>query len=195
MIPATPEDKILITDLLSRSFDKNKSVNYVLKQDDQRPRRMRVLMEYVFEMCYHYGGIWLTPERNAVVLVLLPERKKRFFHTLKLDFRLATGCIGLSRVMKVLKREGKIKKYHPKEMIYLWFIGVEPEQQGKGTGSRLLQYICDMGRERGLPVCLETSTPENLPFYKKAGFEVYQELDFGHRLYMFRKEANKTERS
>ena len=188
MIAATQADRAYIVDLLSRSFDANRSVNYVLKQDGRRTERMRVLMEYVFEMCFHYGEIWLTPEKNAVVLTLMPGRKKKFFHTLRLDWRLATRCIGLSRVMKVLKREGKIKKFHPKEMIYLWFIGVEPAQQGKGTGSRLLQFICDKGQAMQLPVYLETSTPENLPFYTRAGFEVYQELDFGSALYLFRKE-------
>jgi hypothetical protein len=189
MIPATFEDKKLIIDILSQSFDTNKSVNYVVKQDSKRKQRIRKLMDYVFEMCWHYGEIYLSPDKDGVVLILLPDKKKSFWKTTKLDLSLALHVVGPGRVVKVLRREGRIKKYHPAKMIYLWFIGIEPGQQGKGIGSRLLKGILELSTHKNLPVYLETSTQENVPFYQKAGFQVYQELNFGSALYLFRREV------
>lgn len=69
---------------------------------------------------------------------------------------------------------------------YLWFIGVNPELQGKGLGSALFQEI-EAQNKTQLPTYLETSTETNLPFYQKLGFEVYREVDLGYRLYMMGK--------
>ncbi|MBC9914948.1 GNAT family N-acetyltransferase [Chitinophaga varians] len=69
-------------------------------------------------------------------------------------------------------------------MNYLWFIGVSPEGQQQGTGSRLLQHVVMHGRR---PVYLETSMVNNVNWYTKRGFEVYQTLPFGHGdLYLLR---------
>ena len=50
MLKATYNDKELILDILCKSFDKNNSVNYVVRQDKKRKKRIRVLMDYSFEI-------------------------------------------------------------------------------------------------------------------------------------------------
>ena len=82
----------------------------------------------------------------------------------------------MHRLIRVLRRENYIKKYHPKSnYIYLWFLGVNPEKQGKGTGKKLLQDLLDIADNEVLPVYLETSNPRNLNFYQKFGFDIYHE--------------------
>jgi ribosomal protein S18 acetylase RimI-like enzyme len=88
-----------------------------------------------------------------------------------------------------LDRESKIKKFHPKEFIYLWYVGVEPTDQGKGIGSSLLQDIINLSNKRKLPIYLETSTERNLPLYERFKFEKYQELNFNYTLYLYKKES------
>ncbi|PPL02465.1 tetratricopeptide repeat protein [Parapedobacter indicus] len=53
MIKADPNDKTLITELLAESFEKNLSVNYIIRQDEKKAHRLRVLMEYSIKMCSH----------------------------------------------------------------------------------------------------------------------------------------------
>ena len=190
MIPAKPEDKQVIVDILAKSFDENKSVNYVVKQDKKRTRRVRRLMNYSFELCRHSGEIYLSDDKKGVALLLLPHKKKISLWNIWNDLHLALGAIGVTRVAKVLKREAKISKYHPKEFIYVWYIGVEPGEQGKGIGSDLMKGIIDIGNQRQLPLYLETSTEKNLLFYERFNFKIYQELDFGHILYLFRKDPD-----
>ena len=73
-------------------------------------------------------------------------------------------------------------------MYYLWFIGVDPKEQNKGTGSALLNEVIKMGRVKQRPVCLETSTLKNIPWYEKFGFTIYNKLHFGYEPFCLKKE-------
>lgn len=184
MIQATLEDKEIIVDILSNSFQDNKSVNYIVKQDKNRIARIRKLMEYAFDVCFMAGSVLLSDDKKGCALVLSPHAKKISWRNFLLDARLALQCCGLRNVSKVLKRESKIKALHPKHPYkHLWFIGVQPEEQNRGIGSSLLKYIIS----EDIPFYLETSTLKNLPWYKQHGFEVYSELNFGYTLYLLKK--------
>ena len=188
MIKATSSDRNEIVTLLAKSFDTNQSVNYIIQQDAKRPARLRALMKYSFDMCYLFGDIFLSNDRTACALVLYPDKKKTTARSILLDVRLIIDCIGLRNIKKALARENAIKKLQAKEaMYYLWFIGVAPEQQGKGAGSNLLDDIIQDSKQQGRPIYLETSTLKNLPWYKKAGFEIYQELDLSYKLFFLRR--------
>ena len=189
MIKASYTDKSILLDILCDSFDTNNSVNYVVKQDEKRKQRIRNLMDYSFEVCYLFGEILLSDDKKACALILFPDRKKTTFKTILLDIKLATTCVGITRVLKILDRDSKIKSFYPKHPVYyLWFIGVSSDSQRKGIGRVLLNDIIkeSVGMQR--PIYLETSMAENIPFYKKAGFEVYNELDFGHKLFLIKRD-------
>jgi GNAT superfamily N-acetyltransferase len=189
MLKAGYKDKELILDILCKSFDTNKSVNYVVKQDNHRKRRIRTLMDYSFEICFRYGRIYLSNNKDGCALILFPDKKKATLKTILLDAKMVISSVGLSRVKKVLKREAKIKVAYPdKQLLYLWFIGVNPEVQHKGIGSDLLKEIIKESNALKRPIYLETSMQENIEFYNKVGFTVYKELDFGHTLYLVKRE-------
>jgi ribosomal protein S18 acetylase RimI-like enzyme len=189
MIKADYTDKPIVIDILCGSFDTNKSVNYVVKQDGRRKERIRNLMDYSFELCYMFGEVLLSSDKKACALILFPDKKKTSLKTILLDVKLATSCIGITRVFKVLERDSKIKSFYPKHPVYyLWFIGVASDSQHKGIGLALLNDIVKESDSMQRPIYLETSMPENIDFYKKARFEVYNELDFGHRLFLIKKE-------
>lgn len=191
MLKANYKDKELVLDILCKSFDVNKSVNYVVKQDSRRKKRIRTLMDYSFEICYKYGQIYLSDNKEACALTLLPDKKKTTLKTILLDAKMAISSVGLSRVTKVLERDSKIKGAYPNSQIfYLWFIGVNPDVQQKGIGSDLLKDIIKESDELKRPIYLETSMPENIKFYNKFGFTIYKELDFGHKLYLIKRESN-----
>ena len=188
MLKARYEDRGLVVQILSRSFDDNKSVNYIVRQDSRRAQRLVRLMEYSFDYCQLFGEVYLSEDRQGCALMVLPGQKKTTVRSVLLDLKLIFLCVGLSNVRKVLKREAAIKKFHPAgSMYYLWFIGVLPEAHHSGIGSGLLREIIRC-KEGSLPIYLETSVEKNLPWYEKFGFKVYGELDLGYRLLFLRRE-------
>lgn len=182
------QDNQLVIDILEKSFDDNRSVNYVVKQDEKRRERIKGLMDYSFNVCNAFGEVWISDDQQACALILHPDRKRTSLRTLIWDLRLALFVIGIDRVGTVLKRESMIKAKHPKEPFsYLWFIGVNPQRQNKGIGSAFIRDVIDECERKKRPIYLETSTEKNLPFYKKFGFEIFHSLDLSYTLYHLRK--------
>ena len=48
--------------------------------------------------------------------------------------------------------------------------------QGKGVGSKLIRFGIERAEKAGVPCYLESSNVKNIPFYKRHGFEVIEEL-------------------
>lgn len=189
MIRAQHTDKDLIVSILVSSFDDNKSVNYIIRQDSKRVERIKRLMEYSYDVCNLFGDIFLTEDKKGCALIVYPEKKKTTLKSLLLDASLIIKCTGFSNVKKAMKREAAVASVHPDGLIYyLWFIGVNTVDQGKGIGTQLLDFIIKEGHAQNRIICLETSTKRNIPWYQKKGFQIYKELDFGYRLYCMKVE-------
>lgn len=190
MIKAAYSDKALVVDILTKAFDDNKSVNFVVKQDCHRIARIRALMSYSFDVCHSFGSIFLSPERHACALVLFPDKQKATLKTIFWDIRLVCMSVGLKKIWKVLKRSALIKKQYPNEPIcYLWFGGVDPTFQGQGVAGKWMDDLLSTNVSEGRSLFLETSTIRNLPLYQRNGFEIYRELEIsGHTLYLMKRQ-------
>jgi len=180
-------DKKIVIDILTKSFDTNQSVNFIIKQDQNRIHRIRALMDYSFDMCFSFGEVFLSDDKNACALILFPDKKRTTIKSIIWDIKLIWNSVGVANIGKALKRESEIKKLHPDElMYYLWFIGVNPDSQHKGIGTRLLNDISEDSTLTNRSIFLETSTVRNLPWYKKNGFKIYHELELGYKLHFLK---------
>ena len=188
MIRAEDTDRNLVVNILARAFDDNLSVNYMVRQDIKRTQRIKYLMEYSFDVCKDSGEVFLSEDKTGCALVLLPDQRRTNLKSVLLDIKLVALCLGFSNLKKTLAREAKIKNLHPEHIYHVWFLGVDPAKQNKGTGSRLVSELLRDGRSRQRTICLETSTLKNIPWYEKFGFHIYNELDLGYRLYLMKQE-------
>ena len=188
MITATKEDKALIIHILSESFKENKSILFVVKNDSKQKERIQKLMEYSYNMALSSGEIFLSENKKGCVLLLYSCKKPPFLKQLKYDLDLAINCIGLTQIFKVLKREKQIKLQHPKHsFLHLWYIGVNPNDQGKNIGRNLMKEVLAFAQKKNKNIYLETSTHSNIKFYEKLGFRRYHTIkNIGFNLFMFR---------
>ena len=104
------------------------------------------------------------------------------------DLSLIFYAINFWRIVKIIRREFLLKKYYSNQLVYIWYLGVEPEFQGQGVGTRLLKEIIQMVDQRNLPIYLETSLLINVSFYKRLNFKVFQKFHFSYTLYMLKRE-------
>lgn len=73
-----------------------------------------------------------------------------------------------------------IEKVHPKEEhYYLEVLGTKQDMQSKGVGSSVIRHMLDRCDAEGLPAYLESSNPQNMPFYARHGFEATEEIVVG----------------
>ena len=124
--------KSKVLDILYDSFYDNGSVNFVVKQDSKKEKRIKTLLEYSYYKGERFGKIFLSEDETTAAIIIDPNKDKFSFWELKLIFNV----IGLRGLAKVLKREKNLKKFKPEnDFNYLWYVGVKEAHQGQGNGS------------------------------------------------------------
>lgn len=110
--------------------------------------------------CWLPPGRWHLPARRQ--LELLPS-----------ILRIA----GLS-APRFLWLQSYVERHHPDERDhwYLAALGVRPDSQGRGLGSKLMHPILSRCDEQGVPAYLEASSEGSRALYERHGFEVTGEL-------------------
>jgi GNAT superfamily N-acetyltransferase len=76
---------------------------------------------------------------------------------------------GPGPIVRGLRTSAVQDRGHPKDdHVFLWFLAVEPAHQRKGVGRALLARVIE---DAEATVYLDTSNPDNLPYYAGFGFE------------------------
>ena len=84
------------------------------------------------------------------------------------DLRAFRGRLGAARTVGDL-----MKAVHPEEPHwYLAMIGSDPAVRGGGYGAALMRSRLERCDAEGAPAYLESSNPDNVPYYLRFGFEV-----------------------
>jgi ribosomal protein S18 acetylase RimI-like enzyme len=177
----TRADFDVVTDVLTRAFDDDPVMTYLIPQDSRRVERLRTMMGTALDPLTHpYGETWMTEAGDGAALWNPPGQLP---HGLKDNLRLlptmlrVAGLRGFPRVMSALDR---MEKKHPKDPhYYLLAIGVDPPKQGTGVGSRLLKPMVARLDAEGAPAYLESSKESNVPLYERFGFKVVEEMPIG----------------
>jgi GNAT superfamily N-acetyltransferase len=191
MITAQKKDKPLVVDLLVQCFCDSKNIHYIIEKDNVGKRHLKVLMSYAFDHCMNFGEIFLSEDRQACALVLYPEKKILSIETLWQQLSLVVKSSGAQYFKRISARQKVIRQIHPHDLkFHLWFMGVKPDMQGKGTGSRILKELIAASKQQQRIFCLETPDSRHIPWLHKHGFGIYRQLDLGHLLYcMFHKDV------
>jgi GNAT superfamily N-acetyltransferase len=81
------------------------------------------------------------------------------------------------RVTTILSGVEMIEHAHPEAPhYYLAALGTQPELQGQGVGSALIQPVLDTCDRNEVPAYLESSKERNIAFYARHGFRVTGEV-------------------
>ena len=154
-------------DVLAHAFFDDPVLTYLV-----RPREVRLVLgalslEGIAEGIRAGGrlvaaSVWLPPGAHPSVTRQLPAWA-----------RLAAR--NPQAVRRLLRAGRTLDALHPDEPHwFLSLLGVLPELQGTGLGSALVQP--GLERAAGEVVHLDTGRPENVPWYRRFGFEVTAEV-------------------
>jgi len=172
---ATIKDKKLAVKILTESFQSNPSVLWVVKQDKKINKRIEELSKYAFDTGVRRNGVYISSDKTGVAICYEYNIKKESLADYWSQAKLAFRCIGLNRVVKVLKREAYIKKNRDADnhFLYFWFFGVSNKGKGKNAAKELKDHIFKLSDSKKLPIYLETSVNKNQNVYQRYGFETY----------------------
>jgi GNAT superfamily N-acetyltransferase len=176
---ATGDDVTRLSLALARAFYDDPVFRWLVPNDAERIHRSeRGFAFYMSRIYLRHDQCFSTKDGSGGALWLPPGT----WHLGPLaQLRLAPGMIAAlgSRLPQTLRAISTIESNHPHEPhYYLAFIGVEPELQGRGIGTALLQPILERCDQEGMPAYLEASAPRNRTCYERQGFEVTEEFRF-----------------
>ena len=162
---------------LARAFDGDPPMRWFLPDDGRRVELARLMFDVMLrrvhlarDACYTTddvvgGALWVPPGRwrlsVAQQLRILPSMLRVFGR-------------GLSRAQRGL---AVMDSRHPrKPHYYLDSLGVEPEWQGRGLGSALMQPILERCDRERMPAYLNAGSPRSRDLYLRHGFHVTEEF-------------------
>jgi ribosomal protein S18 acetylase RimI-like enzyme len=166
-------------DLLSRSFETTPDYTHMFSDPYTRRDALRGFMRAPVRDAEAEGTCWAASDGQVLVGVACWQAPGRYPWSLGRNLRAIPSMLSVVRhapgsIRDLIRFGSNIDHHFPKDKSpwYLQVIGVSPEAQGLGVGSALLEPVFDLA-DRGQVHCyLETSNPEAVPFYLKAGFEI-----------------------
>jgi len=123
-----------------------------------------------------YGLTHIASDGTGAVSWLPPR--------VELDSPISAGVVwkgltqyGPGSLLRALSTLSLIREHHPKEEhYYLFAIGTLRSSRGRGVGSALIRQGLARCDDEQKPAYLESSNADNLPFYRRHGFEVIDEV-------------------
>lgn len=175
---ATYDDVPRLTSSLVRAFEDDPAINWILRQDRKRSEAFNTW----FRLCLRkvslpHDEVYTTDDCSGAALWRPPGVLDiGFIDRLLLlpDIIRVTGIRGFKRFSAFMTA---VEEVHPRAShYYLQMLGVDPDHQGEGIGSALLEpvlHTCDRVR---CGAYLETSKERNLGFYRRHGFALRGEI-------------------
>lgn len=173
-----PEDVPRLATAMARAFHNDPIVGeWFVPDPRRRPEALKRFFEDEIRHVTLPGGECLTNEAETGAALWLPPGRWKV-PTLTLLKLLPRGARTFrGRLPLLLRGLAMIEKVHPRTPhYYLPYIGVEPEHQGRGLGTRLMMPVLERCDREGLGAYLEASSEANRRLYLRLGFEVTDEL-------------------
>ncbi|MCV0402887.1 MAG: GNAT family N-acetyltransferase [Chloroflexi bacterium] len=178
---ATRGEIPVLAEVLARAFVHDPFFGFLAGDAPERGQRMREGWRGILR----HGSAGMretyTTEDHAGVAIWLPpgDRGPSVIGSLRMLPAMAR-LAGWRRLRMVAATMAALEERHrhhaPDDHFYLSALGVEPERQGEGVGTALMQPVLERCDHDGTPAYLETATGRNVLLYERVGFDVVEEL-------------------
>jgi GNAT superfamily N-acetyltransferase len=165
---------------LTRAFANDPFFSYLAGDAPERNQRMRDgwtgMLRFASDRLSH---TWTTDKLAGVAVWLPPGYRTPVLDGLRLLPEMArfTGWRRLRLAADATDELDRRRRRHVSgPHFHLSALGVDPDLQGGGIGSALMEPVLEICDRDGVPAYLETAVARNVLLYERAGFEVVEEL-------------------
>jgi len=175
---ASEGDRGAALDALARAFFDDPVAIWSTPADRHRPGVLRRFFGAQFDVRVGEETVYVDAEGGGAAIWALPGRWRLS------PLAEARGASAYAhprhwrRFPRVARGMLGAENAHPRTPghFYLATLGVAPDRQGEGVGSRLIAPVLEICDSDGIPAYLESSKHSNIAFYARHGFRVIDEL-------------------
>jgi ribosomal protein S18 acetylase RimI-like enzyme len=163
--------------MLARAFHDDPLMIYAVPDPADRARLLPDVYARMIHFGFLAGEVYVTAKTiDGVALWMPPNAKWPREHIEASGMSRIGSVIGddaYQRYRDVVGREWQARERDMTESCwYLFLLGVEPSQQRRGLGVKLISPVLDRANLEHQACYLETENQRNVAFYQKAGFEL-----------------------
>ncbi|HEX4493015.1 MAG TPA: GNAT family N-acetyltransferase [Acidimicrobiia bacterium] len=169
---------------LARAFHDDPLFNFLVPNLRSQSRALVTFMGSLLADARPFGEVWVARADRAIagVAVWLPpgafprgtrREVAAYAREMPSVHRLGRRLPAALRLQALLDR-----KHHEvaEPHWYLSLLGTDPSFQRRGVGSALLAPVLARAHEQGIPAYLETQKEMNVPYYRRHGFELVEQI-------------------
>ncbi|KAL9643708.1 hypothetical protein ABK040_016155 [Willaertia magna] len=181
--------------LAAKAFCNDPGFLYMFEQHSHNKEKQLETMTYFWERylwrsVYYNKNSYIAIDNDKIIGLACPSYPTDPLSNYWMDIN-ACGLmfpfkVGLQTTYRILKTDSVITKLEKKEAwgkmefkkettVKVEQIAVHPDYQGKGIGSKLVNFLVNDFKEKQLDSFLVTQNPNNIEFYGKYGFKVIAE--------------------
>lgn len=177
VVRATVADLDAVARTLGRAFEDDPVMAWLFPDSSTRLAAVTRFLGIAVEQVHLPHGEVITAGGIASVACWDPPgRWKVPLSTTLRGLRPMASLLG-ARLPRSLGAFMMIDSHHPRwPHWYLGILGTDPEHQGRGLGSAVIREVLQRCDRDGLGAYLESSKPENVPYYERFGFRVTEEV-------------------
>lgn len=173
-----PSERPAVVSVMARAFDDDPFANWIVAQDKRRARRIYDFMDAGMRLSEPHNEVYTTEGVEGGALWSPPGKWKTGILDQVRLLPLMVRATGLRNLAGRFGGFNMVEKHHPNEPHwYLLALGVEPDLQGRGIGSKLMAPVLEMCDRDRTPAYLESSKERNVPLYERHGFKVTERLE------------------
>ena len=173
---ATEADVPALGDALGRAFLDDPVMRWFFPDDGRRAAYTRRFFRLRVQAMLAQDEVYTTDDHAGAAVWAQPGRWEAP-PLASLMFVLRVMPMVGRRAPTLLRGWSKVDAAHPAEPhYYLAILGTDPDAQGRGVGSALIQPVLDDCDRNEIPAYLESSNPRNHPFYARHGFRITGDL-------------------
>ena len=173
---ATAADAPALAATLARAFDDDPVMSWFFPHAERRAGRNRRFFAMRLRQLLPHGETYTVDGAAGAALWAAPDRW-RVGRVEEVRMAVALLPALWRRLGPVLQGVEAIERAHPETPhYYLAVLGTDPDAQGRGIGSALLQPTLESCDRDDVPAYLESSKERNIDFYARHGFRVTGEV-------------------